>query len=431
MESTSKHVILDDYVLERELGSGANARVYLGYHKKNPDEKFAIKLVNTESSNDYNTNVEAIVSEAKILMNFNHYNIIKIFDLKPDGVLAVRGNKLSPPIPYCVMQCAERGVLIFYLMSGGLLEEPMARFYFRQLVDGLSYIHGKGIVHRDLKPDNLLLGSNYELLIADFGHSTGTQGKKGDGKLSTRLGPPIYNAPEITTCVTYQGQPVDVFMAGVVLFICLTANTPFRDGANKQDPFYKNFMAQNPQAFWSLHESRLKHVTFSKDLKDLLSAILNCDPSKRPTLEEILNSTWMKGKSASAEEAKAEMDHRFQAEEKKKEMAAQKAAQRKRAGGQTAGGSYGEHHRDIVVEKGGIISYLNKKEKAEIAQQVRDIKFDTEPPLATDNGSTFFNNYYSSFSPVELLKAAAVVANNMCEKVNLKVDLYEVSYSLL
>jgi serine/threonine protein kinase len=427
MEGSQKLGMLDNYVIEKLLGSGANAKVFLGYQESDPSAKYAIKLVNDESSNDEDINRDAIISEAKILQNFKHHNIIKMYDLRADGVLKVGDKVDHVKHLYCVMQIADKGVMLDYLMSGGLMTEPVARYYFKQMVDGLIYIHNKGYAHRDLKPDNLLLGSNYELLIADFGHSTLLQGKKGDGKLSSKLGTPIYNAPEVGQ-KQYEGKPVDTFMAGVCLFIFLTANTPFKDGASKNDPFYKNFLDMNPAGFWSLHEKRLKHVNFNPILKDLLSGLFTFDPTHRPTLDDVTKHPWWNQPTASDAEVKQEMHKRFEAEERRKDEEIKKAAARRAKAGSRQTGPHKEHNRDVVIES-DIYSQLNDN-TAENRDQIMNIKFSDAPPAYEDRGTNFFNTFYSSLQPEALLKAATVVANNNCKTVTLNLKDYTVNSSL-
>lgn len=427
MEGYHKLGMLDNYVIEKLLGSGANAKVFLGYQESDPSTKYAIKLVNDESTNDEDINRDAIISEAKILQNFKHPNIIKMYDLRADGVLRVGDKVDNVKHLYCVMQIADKGVMLDFLMSGGLFTEPVARYYFKQMVDGLIYIHNKGYAHRDLKPDNLLLGNNYELLIADFGHSTLLQGRKGDGKLSSRLGTPIYNAPEVGQ-KNYEGKPVDTFMAGVVLFIFLTANTPFKDGATKNDPFYKNFIELNPAGFWATHEKRLKHITFNPLLKDLLSGLFTYDPTHRPSLEDVTKHPWWALPTASEAEIKQEMHKRFEAEEKRKEDEIKRAAARRAKAGSRQAGAPTAHNRDVIIES-DIYSQLAHS-TVENRNQIMNIKFGTEPPMYEDRGTNFFNSYYSSLKPEMLLKTATVVANNNCKSVTINLKDYTVTFCL-
>ena len=63
------------------------------------------------------------------------------------------------PVIYIVLELATGGELFDYVATTGRFSEPMARFYFHQLINGLEYVHNKGVTHRDLKPENLLYDS--------------------------------------------------------------------------------------------------------------------------------------------------------------------------------------------------------------------------------------------------------------------------------
>lgn len=92
---------------------------------------------------------------------------------------------------------AAGGELFDFIAISGRFEEPVARYYFKQFMEGLAFCHEKGIIHRDLKPENLLLDSEYVLKIADFGFAAPVVGKDGSGFLHTKLGTLNYMAPEI------------------------------------------------------------------------------------------------------------------------------------------------------------------------------------------------------------------------------------------
>ena len=80
---------------------------------------------------------------------------------------------------------ADGGELMDFLLITGAFNEPLARHYFKQLMQGLDYCHVNGVAHRDLKPDNLLLDKNFILKIADFGYAAPFLGRDGLGKLKT------------------------------------------------------------------------------------------------------------------------------------------------------------------------------------------------------------------------------------------------------
>lgn len=77
------------------------------------------------------------------------------------------------------------GELFDLVALGGRLEEKYARYYFKQLMEGLGYCHSSGVAHRDLKPENLMLDNNFNLKIADFGFAAPSQGRDGGGLLET------------------------------------------------------------------------------------------------------------------------------------------------------------------------------------------------------------------------------------------------------
>lgn len=98
---------------------------------------------------------------------------------------------------YIVLEFAKGGELFDFVCISGRFEEPLARYFFKQFMDGLQYCHTQGIAHRDLKPENLLYDENYDIKIADFGFSAPIAGRVGDGYLETKLGTLSYMAPEI------------------------------------------------------------------------------------------------------------------------------------------------------------------------------------------------------------------------------------------
>jgi len=89
------------------------------------------------------------------------------------------------------------GELFDFIAISGAFKESLARYYFKQFMEGLDYCHSKGVTHRDLKPENILLDSNYIIKIADFGFAAPIEGRDGKGYLKTKLGTMNYMAPEI------------------------------------------------------------------------------------------------------------------------------------------------------------------------------------------------------------------------------------------
>ena len=141
------------------------------------------------------------------------------------------------------------GELFDLVALGGRLEEKYARHYFKQLLDGLNYLHSSGYAHRDLKPENLMLDTGFNLKIADFGFAAPAQGRDGSGMLETQLGTASYMAPEIHLGKPYSGPSVDLFAAAIILFVIMTQRPPF-SSANPSDPHYRLLAASRADIFW-------------------------------------------------------------------------------------------------------------------------------------------------------------------------------------
>lgn len=122
-------------------------------------------------------------------------------------------------VDYVVLSIASQGEVFDFIASSGEFSEPVARYYFKQALEGLDYCHSNGVAHRDLKPENLLLDENFVLKLADFGFAGPMEGRDGSGFLHTRLGTKNYMAPEIHEGKPYNGSSVDLFALGIILFI--------------------------------------------------------------------------------------------------------------------------------------------------------------------------------------------------------------------
>ena len=97
------------------------------------------------------------------------------------------------------------------------LTDKLIRTYFRSLIDGLEYLHKQGVCHLDLKLENLLIGKDYQLKIADFDMSY----MVGDDKVITK-GTKYYRAPELRSGKCRNGVAADVYSAGIILFALKT-----------------------------------------------------------------------------------------------------------------------------------------------------------------------------------------------------------------
>ena len=123
-----------------------------------------------------------------------------------------------------MLELAQGGCLFDIIAQTGRMSEDLARYYFKQFMEGLDHCHTAGVSHRDLKPENLLLGEDYNLKLADFGYAAPVTGRDGSGYLETHCGTMGYMAPEIHLRQKYNGQSVDLFSAAIILFIIQTSS---------------------------------------------------------------------------------------------------------------------------------------------------------------------------------------------------------------
>ena len=130
------------------------------------------------------------------------------------------------------------------------------------------------------------------LKIADFGFSCLLKGRDGSGVLKTRLGTEGYMAPEILG-KEYDGRKVDIFAAGIILFIIYSGNPPF-ERATGNDPYYKLIKEKRMDLFWESHSRKRKLGFFSVQFRDLFEKMVAYDPCERPCIYEIAKHPWVR-----------------------------------------------------------------------------------------------------------------------------------------
>ncbi|KAL7998772.1 putative calcium/calmodulin-dependent/calcium-dependent protein kinase [Plasmopara halstedii] len=195
-----------------------------------------------------------------------------------------RNTLLASQVIVIVLELAMGGELFDFMMYTGVFSENIARAYFQQLVSGLDACHAQGVYHRDIKPENLLLDENFTLKIADFGLSGLRKGiNDAVTELYTQCGTRGYMSPEVLSCMPYEGEPADVWSAGVVLFIMLAGFPPF-EIATHQDWWFRACAAQQYEAFWSAH---CRSAKFSPGAISIMTRIFDVNPQERITIEEI------------------------------------------------------------------------------------------------------------------------------------------------
>ncbi len=198
-----------NYRLERLLGRGGFADVYLGDHIY-LHTKAAIKILQTRLTDEDN---EKFLQEARTIANLVHPHIIKVLDFG-----------LQEDTPFLVMAYAPNGTLRSQYRRGVMLPPHIILPYVKQVASALQYAHDHKIVHRDIKPENMLLGQQSEVLLSDFGIAFVTQSSRYSDAMES-VGTAGYMAPE-----QIQGRPVpasDQYALGIVIYEWLSGDRPF------------------------------------------------------------------------------------------------------------------------------------------------------------------------------------------------------------
>ncbi|XP_051494336.1 serine/threonine-protein kinase SIK2 isoform X2 [Apus apus] len=198
------------YDIEGTLGKGNFAVVKLARHRITRSE-VAIKIIDKSQLDA--VNLEKIYREVQIMKMLDHPHIIKLYQVME-----------TKSMLYLVTEFAKNGEIFDYLASHGRLSESEARRKFWQILSAVEYCHGRKVVHRDLKAENLLLDSNMNIKIADFGF--GNFYKSGE-PLTTWCGSPPYAAPEVFEGQQYEGPQLDIWSMGVVLYVLVCGALPF------------------------------------------------------------------------------------------------------------------------------------------------------------------------------------------------------------
>ncbi|KAK2991469.1 hypothetical protein RJ640_016504 [Escallonia rubra] len=160
-----------------------------------------------------------------------------------------------------------------------------ARFFFQQLISGVSYCHDMQVCHRDLKLENTLLDGSPapRLKICDFGYS---KSSVLHSQPKSTVGTPAYIAPEVLLKKEYDGKIADVWSCGVTLYVMLVGAYPFED---PDEP--KNFR-KTIHRILNVQYSIPDYVHISLECRHLLKSIFEADPAKRISIPEIRNHEW-------------------------------------------------------------------------------------------------------------------------------------------
>ncbi|XP_051925879.1 SNF-related serine/threonine-protein kinase [Hippocampus zosterae] len=256
------------YDLDKTLGRGHFAVVKLARHVFT-GEKVAVKVIDKTKLDQVARG--HLFQEVRCMKLVQHPNVVRLYEVIDTAT------KL-----YLILELGDGGDMFDCIMKheGGLSEE-VSKCYFAQIVHAISYCHRLHVVHRDLKPENVVFFEKQGVVkLTDFGFSNRFQPGK---KLNTSCGSLAYSAPEILLGDEYDAPAVDIWSLGVILFMLVCGQPPFQE-------------ANDSETLTMIMDCKYTvppHI--SGACRDLIGHMLQRDPKKRATLEEIENHAWLRG----------------------------------------------------------------------------------------------------------------------------------------
>ncbi|KAM1125719.1 hypothetical protein ACFX13_041749 [Malus domestica] len=259
-----EHFTIQDFELGKIYGVGSYSKVVRA-KKKDTGTVYALKIMDKKFITKENKTAY-VKLERIVLDQLDHPGIVRLFFTFQDSFSL-----------YMALESCEGGELFDQITRKGRLSEDEACFYAAEVVDALEYIHSMGLIHRDIKPENLLLTSEGNIKIADFGSVKPMQDSRitvlpnaaSDDKACTFVGTAAYVPPEVlnSSPATFGN---DLWALGCTLYQMLSGTSPFKDASEWL--IFQRIIAR---------DIRFPNY-FSEEAKDLIDRLLDLDPSRRP-----------------------------------------------------------------------------------------------------------------------------------------------------
>lgn len=279
------------YRLLHEIGSGVSAVVYKAACLALDSTPVAIKSIDLERSR---ANLDNVRCEAKAMVLLSHPNVLRAH------CSFIVDSHLWVVMPF--MAAGSLHSIISSSFPDGLPESAIA-VILREILCALSYLHNQGHIHRDIKAGNILLDSDGTVKLADFGVSASIYESSSclsfspSSFLNELAGTPYWMAPEVIHSRVGYGMKADIWSFGITALELAHGRPPL-----SHLPISKSFMMRitNRLSLEDAHDQKnAKKKKFSKAFKDMVSACLSHDPSKRPSADKLLRHPFFRNRKSS------------------------------------------------------------------------------------------------------------------------------------
>lgn len=282
VENIDPKTFLSDIV---QIGSGGTSTVFKA--KMKPDNKIvAVKAIDLDANER-----DIIQNEVDVQSALHHKNIVQIYRVVENQDWL-----------YICMEYVDGGPLTDIVTICSMAESQMA-FIIKEVLSALEVIHSSQKIHRDIKSDNILVGLDGGVKLADFGYTAQLQSK--NDKRKTVCGTPYWMAPELIQGYEY-GTEVDIWSLGIMCIEMAEGVPPYLD-------------EQPMRALYLIVVNGVKGLSdrdnWSNEFNDLIDQCLQVDPSKRPSASALLQHPFLKKACQQSEIADL---NKFAIEEKKK-----------------------------------------------------------------------------------------------------------------
>ena len=257
-----QQVIGDFVIYKKSIGKGSFSKIYMGKSILN-NELVAIKKIKISKQKKF---INLIQREINVMKNLSHPNILNLINV-------IIHNKIY----FLVLEYCELGDFSKFLNNKPLKEKHAHRF-LSQIRNGLKYLYSKKIMHRDLKPQNILVTSDYQLKISDFGFAKFQKSNMSE----TICGSPLYMAPEILTYKKYTDK-ADLWSVGVILYEMLCGTTPYTSSS----------MYDLIQDIENIPVTLPSHITVSDSCNNIIFKLIVVDPEFRISWDDFFNDEWV------------------------------------------------------------------------------------------------------------------------------------------